>query len=145
MALLENLGFARVGEVTRVASGPPPPQPSLCSVFDRWPFSFCLNTCSDKELCAAKGPTPPHPSRPRSDVTCPGKLPPVHPGRSVTTGSAVAQHSALTPSQPAALGSVFPQPHLSLPLASGRFRRFKEESCVLFIFASPIPDTMSDT
>lgn len=142
MALLESLGSGGVGEVTRVASGPPPPQPSLGNIFDRWPFSFCRNTCSDKELCAAKGPTPTHPSRPRSDVTCSGKLPPIHPGRSVTTTSAVAQHSALTPSQPAALGSVFLQPHLSLPLAS---EHFKEESCVLFIFASTIPDATSDT
>lgn len=58
-----------------MASGPPPLQPSLCYIFDRWPFSFCRNTCSDKELRAAKGPTPTHPSRPRSGVTCPGKLP----------------------------------------------------------------------
>lgn len=53
VALLENLGFGRVVEVTRVASRPLPQQ-CLCNTFDRWSFSFCLNTSNDKELRAAK-------------------------------------------------------------------------------------------
>lgn len=43
MSLLENLGFGRAVEVTRVTGLHLPKQP-LCNTFDRWPFSFSLNT-----------------------------------------------------------------------------------------------------
>lgn len=64
VARVDNLGFGRAVEVTRVAS-PLPPQQSLCSTFDRQSFSFCLDISGDKELLRSpEWQTPTHPSRP---------------------------------------------------------------------------------